>query len=111
MELRQIAQMTGINEGDLILLPATAYKIILFGCQKAMAAIPEGWSYEYSDLGRDHWFTHEDYAPADDDRDSEHFISGYDFIQTLNEVYDQETEWQELFKGTKERLSKLTIRG
>jgi hypothetical protein len=111
MNKTQIAQMTGQSVAKVEAMPPRLYSIVEFGCQKALDAIPEGWSYEFNTVWNEHMFTHEDYSPADDDRDSENFIHGANFIMALNEVFEQEQEWQELFKGTKERLSNLTIRG
>lgn len=103
--LSQVIQMTGVARStleDWAENRTNLFNIILFGCKKALGSIPAGWAYECNTDSKwpRHCFIHDDYTPADDDRDSEHFIDGYDFIQTLADVLAQEEHW-EYMRGTK----------
>ena len=104
--LSQVIQMTGVARSTLEDWEenrTNLFNLILFGCKKALDSIPEGWTYECNTDHKwpRHIFVHEDYTPADDDRDSEHFINGYDFIQTLIDVQAQEEHWEYMRRGTK----------
>ena len=95
--LTQMIQLTNVPRStleDWARVKPVTFNIALFGCVKALESIPKGWSYTYNDLGMCHELTHDNYAPDVEDADSDNYKWGYDFIMVLNDVLDQESEWQ-----------------
>lgn len=59
-----------------------------------MGKVIECWTYAYDNINNLHTFTHDNYAPDVEDADSSHFKYAYKYGDALNDVLDQEKEWE-----------------